>query len=408
MTTPRSIVIVGGGLAGATAAFALREHGYDGALSLVGAESHLPYERPPLSKDYLRGTKRIETFRVEPREAYAQQEITLELGRRAVALDRTRRVVVLDNERALPFDRLLLATGSVPRRLGVAGEHLAGVHSLRNLEDADLIARESADAEHVAVVGGGWIGSEVAASLREMGRDVTLVSRSELPLGRFLGREIASVYADLHRQHGIRQVTGRVESFTGRNHVEGVRLTGGDIVPAQLVVVGVGAAPDLGLADGAGLRTALGGIAVDAQLRSRDREIFAAGDIAAATHPAYGRRLRVEHWDNAREQGKIAARNMLGEALPYARRPYFYSDQFDLGMEYRGVAVDVDDVVVSGDLEARAFCAFWLHEGRVVAAMNANVWDAGDRLQALVERGPTLDRETLRAEGANLKVPVGA
>lgn len=408
MNAPQSIVIVGAGLAGATAAFALREHGFEGSISLVGAETHLAYERPPLSKDYLRGTKAIEKFRVRPAQAYADEGITLLLGRRAVGIDRALRQVAVDDGRMLPFDRLLIATGSAPNPLAVPGGNLPGVLTLRSLEDADRIARESAGGQSVAVIGGGWIGAEVAASLREMHRDVTLITSSDLPLARFLGREVAGVYAQLHREHGIHQVTGRVVGIAGTDRAEGVRLAGGEVVTAQLVVAGVGAMPDLEMATAAGLRTAGGGIAVDEYLRSSDREVFVAGDVAAAQHPVYGRRLRVEHWDNAIEQAKVAARNMLGQGVAYERRPYFYSDQFDLGMEFRGLAADLNDVVLSGDVPGRSFMAFWLDAGRVVAAMNANIWDVGDRLQAMIEAQPLVDREELRANGANAAVAVAA
>jgi 3-phenylpropionate/trans-cinnamate dioxygenase ferredoxin reductase subunit len=222
-----------------------------------------------------------------------------------------------------------------------------------------------------------------------------------LPLARVLGREVATIYADLHRERGVKHVVGGVTALRGEKHIEEVRLAEGGPIRTQLVVLGLGAAPDLAMAEAAGLRLASGGVAVDEYLRSSDREIFAAGDVAAAWHPLYERRLRVEHWDNAIEQGKIAARNMLGRGVAYERRPYFYSDQFDLGMEYRGLPVDVDDVVLSGDVGSRTFCAFWLNDNRVVAAMNANIWDAGDRLQAMVEQGHKVDRAALQREGAN-------
>jgi 3-phenylpropionate/trans-cinnamate dioxygenase ferredoxin reductase subunit len=408
VSTPRSIVIVGAGLAGGHAALTLRELGYDGRLTLVGAEVNPPYSRPPLSKQYLRGEKAAAKLFLRPADAYADQHIELVLGRRAASIQRHERFVVLDNGSLLAYDRLVLATGSRPAHLDVPGSRLEGVHYLRTLEDADAIATEASQIESVAVIGGGWIGSEVAASLRQMGKDVTLIGADPLPLQRVLGREVAGAYADVHRANGVRLVSGRVVGLHGRERVEAVDLTDGTRITAQAVVAGIGAKADLRLATEAGLATADGGIAVDQFLRSGDTDIYVAGDLAAAWHPIYGRRLRVEHWDNAIEQGKLVARNILGEAVPYERRPYFYSDQFDLGMEYRGLAVDVDDVVISGDIGSREFCAFWLHEDRIVSAMNANVWDVGDQLQSLVETQPLVDRARLAREGAQIALPVAA
>jgi 3-phenylpropionate/trans-cinnamate dioxygenase ferredoxin reductase subunit len=408
VSNPRSIVIIGAGLAGGHAALALRERGYEGRVTLVGAESHAPYSRPALSKQYLRGEKPAAKLFLRAPEAYAEQDIDLVMGRRATGIQRQEHFVVLDGGTLLPYERLLLATGSRPAHLDVPGSRLEGLHYLRTLEDADAIAKEAGQVETVAVIGGGWIGSEVAASLRQMGRDVTLVTADALPLQRVLGREVATIFADLHRHNGVRVVPGRVVSLHGRERVEAVELADGTRLAAQAVIAGVGARPDLGLALQAGLETADGGVAVDELLRSGDRDILVAGDLAAAWHPVYGRRLRVEHWDNAIEQGKLAAGTMLGDVVPYERRPYFYSDQFDLGMEYRGLAGDVDDVVINGDIGSRAFCAFWLRDDRIVAAMNANLWDVGDQLQALVETQPVVDRERLAREGAGVGEAVGA
>jgi 3-phenylpropionate/trans-cinnamate dioxygenase ferredoxin reductase subunit len=408
VSTTRSIVVVGAGLAGGHAALALREHGFEGEVTLIGAEPHLPYNRPPLSKQYLRGEKPLPKLFMKPRETFDDQRIQVLLGRRAMAVDRHGHRVLLADGTELAYDKLLLATGSVPARLDVPGRMLDGVHTLRTIEDADAIGRDAADAETVAVIGGGWIGSEVAASLRQMGREVTLITADSRPLQRVLGREVAGIYAGLHAEHGVRVVPGRVSGLHGRERVEAVDLADGSRIAAQAVVVGIGAAPDLRLAREAGLATAARGVLADERLRTEDPDIFVAGDLAAAWHPIYGRRLRVEHWDNAIEQGKVAAANLLGGNVSYARRPYFYSDQFDLGMEYRGLAADVDDVVVSGDPESRAFVAFWLEDDRIVAAMNANVWDAGDALQALVEAQPRVDRHQLAIHGARVAESVAA
>jgi 3-phenylpropionate/trans-cinnamate dioxygenase ferredoxin reductase subunit len=391
MNTLDSVVIAGGGLAGATAAFALRKGGFDGRVILVSQEQPAPYERPPLSKTYLRGESTLDQALVRPLADYEAHGIELLRGRRAVTLDPTIRQLNLDDGTNLTYDALLIATGAAPRHLGSTPVSLAGVHYLRNAEDADAIRTEAGSAKSIAVIGGGWVGSEVAASLRQLGHDVTLISALPRPLERVLGPEVAEVYRQLHAEHGVRLVQGRVSSIRGTRSVEEIRLTDGHGVSADLVVIGVGAVARLQLAMRAGLETTAGGIAVDEYLRTSVPNIYAAGDVAAAWHPRFGRHLRVEHWDNAIRQGKAAAANILGANEPYARMPYFYSDQFDLGMEYRGYAPEWGKVVVRGDLAKREFLAFWLADNRVIAAMNANLWDQGDELQRLVKSDERLD-----------------
>ncbi|HEX2766221.1 MAG TPA: FAD/NAD(P)-binding oxidoreductase [Candidatus Limnocylindria bacterium] len=397
-----SVVIVGGGLAGANAAFALREHGYANRIVLVSEESEPPYERPPLSKEYLRGEKPIEEAHVRPLADYEEQGIELLRGRRAVTLDPTARMLNLDDGTNLPYDALLIATGAEPRTLGSTRAYLEGVRYLRTAADADAIREAAARASATVVVGGGWIGSEVAASLRQLGHDVTLVSNLDRPLERVLGPDVADVYRAVHLEHGVHLVRGHVAGIEGDERAEGVRLADGRVVPGGLVVVGVGAKPRIKLATRAGLETRDGAILVDEHLRTSVPSIYAAGDVAAAWHPRFGRHLRVEHWDNAIHQGKAAAANILGANEPYARTPYFYSDQFDLGMEYRGHAPEWGRVVIRGDVDAREFHAFWLADGRVIAAMNVNLWDDGDELQRLVESEERVDPERL----ADASVPL--
>ena len=389
------VVIVGGGLAGATAAFALRERGMDGRVILIGEETQLPYERPPLSKTYLRGEEPLEKAFVKPAAKYEAQSIELLSGRRAVQLDPVARRINLDDGADLAYGTLLLATGSSPRRLNIEGADLEGVHLLRTANDADALRAAAAEAEAIVVIGAGWIGTEVAASLTQMGHAVTLVSDTDQPLQRVLGPEVGAVYADLHRAHGVEIVNGTVASLEGDQHVRTVCLADGRSLPADLVVVGIGAIPRTKLALRGGLDIKEGGIAVDEYLRSSVPSIYAAGDIAAAWHPRFGRHIRVEHWDNAIQQGRTAAANILGASEAYTRTPYFYSDQFDLGMEYRGYAPEWGRVAVRGDVDKREFLAFWIADGRVIAAMNANVWDVGDELTALVESERRVDPDRL-------------
>ena len=395
MSSVDTVVIVGGGLAGATAAFALRERGFEGRVTLVSEEDAAPYERPPLSKAYLRQESTLEQARVRPIEDYETLRVDLMRGRRAVTLDPINRQLNLDDGTNLGYDALLVATGAAPRHLGTARTQLGGVHYLRTATDADAIRSAAATATAIAVVGGGWIGSEVTASLRQLGHDVTLIANLPRPLERVLGPEVAEVYRRLHAEHGVKLVHGHVAALEGDGSVSGVLLADGQRVDADLVVVGVGAAPRTKLALRAGLQIAEGGIAVDEFLRSSVPNIYAAGDVAAAWHPRFGRHLRVEHWDNAIHQGRAVAANIIGANEPYAHTPYFYSDQFELGMEYRGFAPQWGEVVIRGDLAAREFHAFWLADGRVIAAMNANLWDDGDELQQLVESEEPVDRARL-------------
>jgi 3-phenylpropionate/trans-cinnamate dioxygenase ferredoxin reductase component len=390
----QTFVIAGAGLAGAKAADTLRAEGFDGRVVLVGAEFERPYERPPLSKDYLRGEADRDAAYVHPPGFYDEQEIELRTGCHVTSLDPGRRRLGLDDGEQLGFDALLLATGAEPRRLRIPGAELDGVRYLRTLADSDALRERLATAGQVVVVGGGWIGCEVAASARALGRPVTLIEPLEVPLERVLGREIGAVFAGLHADHGVRLLLGTgAVAFEGAGRVERVVTTSGDTIDADLVVVGVGARPRTELAAGAGLDVG-DGILVDGRLQTDAPGIFAAGDVAAHQHPALGR-LRVEHWHNALEQGPAAARAMLGATIAYARLPYFFSDQYDAGMEYAGHAPAWDCLVLRGDPAEREFVAFWLREGRVLAGMNFNVWEVTDDIQALIAAGGPVDERRL-------------
>jgi 3-phenylpropionate/trans-cinnamate dioxygenase ferredoxin reductase subunit len=390
-----TFVIVGASLSGAAAAAELRKQGFDGRIVLVGEEAERPYERPALSKAYLRGATERTQLDVRQPTFYAERAIELRTSTRATALDTTSRAVALDDGSRLRYDRLLLATGASPRRLAIPGGDLGGVHYLRTVGDAEAIREAARTARRGAIIGGGWIGAEVAASLRQLGRPVAMIAPSSVPLERVLGTEIGTVYRDLHAEHGVELVMNqRVAAFQGRTAVEGIVTTDGTRLEADLVVVGVGAQPCIRLAAEAGLDVG-DGILVDEFLESSAPGIFAAGDVAAAWHPLLAARIRVEHWDNARRQGPAAARNMLGKADAYVRIPYFYSDQFDLSMEYTGYAPAWDRVVFRGQPASRAFIAFWLKDGRVVAGMNANVWQVSDAIAALVASKRRVDLRRL-------------
>lgn len=393
MTLDRAFVIVGAGLTGAKAAETLRAEGFDGRVVLVGAESQRPYERPPLSKDYLRGEAARENLDVHDAGFYAEQDIELRLGQTAVSLDPSAHEVTLDDGQRLAYDRLLLATGAEPRRLAAAGADLDGVLCLRTVEDADELRRRLDRGGAVVVVGAGWIGAEVAASARQRGLDVTVLDPAAVPLERVLGREVGALYGDIHADHGVRMLMGTgVEAFEGQTKVERVRTTDGQALDCDFVVVGIGVAPRTGLAAAAGLAVD-DGILVDEHLQTSCSDVFAAGDVANAHHPLYGRRIRVEHWASALHQGPVAARSMLGRAAVYDRVPYFFSDQYDVGMEYAGFAATWDRVVFRGDPASREFIAFWLADDRVVAGMNVNVWDVSEHIQRLVvDRLPVDDR----------------
>ena len=394
MKKVKSVVIVGGGLAGGNAAFRLRKLGFEGSVTIVGDERHLPYERPPMSKDYLRAEKPFEKTLVKPAN-YDEQDIQLVQGKRAASIDIGGRSVTLDDNTALPYDALILATGSAPRMLDTPGADLSGVHYLRNVEDSDAIRAAALQAEAIVIVGGGWIGTEVAASLRQLGRNVTLVSSPPQPLENILGAEVAGVYRRLHEEKGTKLVIGRVARIEGDGGVREVVLTDGTRIPADMVVAGVGAIPRIELAKAAGLALRDGGVEVNSYLQTSAPGVLAAGDICTAWHPRLDTYVRVEHWDNAREQGRAAAANILGAHKEYERTPYFYSDQFDLSMEYRGLAHGFDEVVIRGDLKAREFDAFWLKGGHVVAAMNANRSDDAAELQDLVDRQTEADPHQL-------------
>lgn len=404
----QTFVIVGGGLAGAKAAETLRTEGFTGRVILICDERDHPYERPALSKGYLLGKEERDSVFVHEPAWYAQNDIELHLGQTVDAIDRTAKTVRFGEDgTVVRYDKLLLATGSEPRRLDIPGTDLAGVHHLRRLAHSErlrgVLQSLGRDNGHLVVAGAGWIGLEVAAAAREYGAEVTVVEPEPTPLHGVLGPELGALFAELHQDHGVRFRFGvRLTEIVGQDGmVLAARTDDGEEHPAHDVLAAIGAAPRIGLAEAAGLATADrahgGGIVVDERLCTSDPDIYATGDVAAFPHALFDTRVRVEHWANALNGGPAAAKAMLGRPTTYDRVPYFFSDQYDLGMEYSGWAPPgtYDQVVIRGDAGKREFIAFWLAEGRVLAGMNVNVWDVTEPIQNLIRSRAPLDADAL-------------
>jgi len=337
-----------------------------------------------LTKDYLRGESPREKTFVHPEGYYEQHSIELMTRTAVTAIEPARSQVTLGDGVELGFDRLLLTTGAEPRQISIPGADLDGVRYLRTLADCDVLRADLETGGRVAVIGAGWIGSEFAASARQRGCEVTVIDPASVPLERVLGTELGTFYRDVHRDHGVQMLLGTgVAAFEGGDRVQRVRTSDGRTIECDFVVVAIGVAPRVGLASAAGLKTD-DGIVVDQSLATSSPAVFAAGDVANSWHPFYERYVRVEHWANALNQGPAAARAMLGRPAAYDRLPYFYSDQYDIGMEYSGLGTPEDEVVFRGDPTSRQFVAFWLRAQRVVAGMNVNVWDVNEHVQALI------------------------
>lgn len=406
MANATSFVIVGGGLAAAKAVEALRDNEFDGHITVFADEEHLPYERPPLSKEYLAGKKSLTDFTVQNSDWYRDNNIDLRLNTRVNSVDVAGHTVALLDGTTVGYDKLLLATGSASRRPPIPGSDVRGVHYLRTYEDAVALNDVLAEGGSLAVVGAGWIGLEVAASARQRGVKVTVVETAKQPLMAALGETVGEVFATLHREHGVDlRLETQVEEITRADgSATGLRTRDGSTLAADAVLVAVGAKPNIELAERAGLSLADGGVLVDASLRTSDPDIYAVGDIAAAEHPLLRTRIRTEHWANALKQPAVAAAGMLGTPGEYAELPYFFTDQYDLGMEYVGNAPNFERVVFRGDVAGREFVAFWLDgDNRVLAGMNVNVWDVLDDVKALIRSGAPVDAEKL----ADPQLPLG-
>jgi 3-phenylpropionate/trans-cinnamate dioxygenase ferredoxin reductase subunit len=398
MVSSQTFVIIGGGLAGAKAVEALRDNDFDGSIILFAEEEQLPYERPPLSKEYLAGKKSLSEFTVQDADWYRDHNVDLRLGSRVSSLDPAAHTVGLPDGTTAPYDKLLLATGSASRRPPIPGSDADGVHFLRTYDDAAALNSILTEGSSLAVVGAGWIGLEVAAGARQRGVDVTVVETAKQPLLAALGETVGEVFANLHREHGVDlRLEAQVEEITTtQGRATGLKMRDGSTVAADAVLVAVGAKPNVELAEQGGLSMDDGGVLVDAALRTSDPDIYAVGDIAAAEHPLFGCRIRTEHWANALKQPAVAVAGMLGKPGEYAELPYFFTDQYDLGMEYVGHAPSFQRVVFRGDVSGREFVAFWLDGGnRVLAGMNVNIWDVLDDVKSLIRSKTPVDVDKL-------------
>ncbi|GAA1579518.1 FAD-dependent oxidoreductase [Kribbella hippodromi] len=410
MADAEQIVIVGASLAGATAAGALRENGWSGAIVLIGSEQSLPYERPPLSKGVLLGKDTTESAQVHDQQWYDDNSIDLRLGTTVTAIDPTGHTVTLDDGTQVPYTKLLIATGSRVRELDVPGAKLPGVHYLRTAEDAQALTDAYAAKPRVVVVGAGWIGLESASAARERGCEVTVVEPQATALASVLGEKVGELFAEFHRQHGVQFRFGtEVEGFEGTDKVTGVRVSGGEVLPADLVVVGVGVRPNTELAEEAGVEVATpsngSGIVTGPDLQTSVAGIWAAGDVVRWDHPLFNRLVRVEHWQNAKDTGAAAAKSMLGQDVAHDALPFFFTDQFDLGMEYAGdIPHDTStEVVLRGDPKSGAYLAFWLDaEHHVLAGMHVNTWGAIDGIQDLIRSGKQVDPARLADSAVEL------
>ncbi len=398
-----TFVIVGAGLTGGSAVVALREEGFLGDVVLIGAEPEVPYERPPLSKEYLRGEATFEDMLVRPPNFYSDKGIETHLGIRATKVDLEGKVVELDGGNRVSYDKVLIATGGRNRRPPIPGLDLEGVYDLRTVSDADRIRSQAAPGCKVVIVGMGFIGSEIAASLRMLGMEVSVIARSKLPLARVLGEKIARVMESIHRDQGVEMVfEDAVETFEGSGRVERVRTQDGRVIACDFVVVGLGIEPITEVAAGSAIRIE-NGIVVDEYCRTSVEGVYAAGDVANHYHPLFGRRIRVEHWQHAIKHGQAAARNMLGNQKPYDEVYWFWSDQYTYNLQYAGFATDWDELIVRGSLEKRKFIAFYLKGGRILATVGMNRGKDVHQSMGLIKAGIQVDRARLRDEAIQVR-----
>jgi 3-phenylpropionate/trans-cinnamate dioxygenase ferredoxin reductase subunit len=399
----QQVVIVGANLAGGIAAITLREEGFDGEIVLIGAEPHAPYERPPLSKEYLQGKKPFEDALLKPIDFYADHDIRTLFGVRATRIDPREQVVELEGGDHVPYDKALVTTGVRNRRLQIPGAELEGIYELRTVADADLIRGESRHGRRAVLVGMGFIGSEVAASLRHHGVEVTVIEFFKTPLSRVLGEEVGRVFEAFHREHGVQMYFEEsVTAFEGAGRVQRVVTSSGRRLECDFVVAGVGVEPVTDILAGSGVRIE-NGIVVDEYCQTNVEGIYAAGDVANHFHPVFGRLIRVEHWQNAIHQGRAAARSMLGKREPYDDVHWFWSDQYDYNVQYAGFHSGWDDLVVRGSLEQRKCVVFYMQEQRIAAAVAFNRGKDVQRVMPLIKARVQVDPATLRDENVDLR-----
>lgn len=399
----RRYVVVGASLAGATAAITLREEGVEGTVTLIGAEHEPPYERPPLSKAYLRGEVPFDKALVRPSAFYGTHGIDTVFGTRVTRIDPSARFAELEDHRRVPFDALLLATGGRNRRVTIPGSDLKGIYGLRTVQDADRIREEMVAGHRVVVVGMGFIGSEVAASLRQHGLDVVAIDPAKTPLFRVLGEAVGQTIADLHRAHGVRTIfEDTVSTFEGARRVTSVITKKGLRLDCDFVVVGIGIEPAVDMLEGSGIHVD-NGIVVDEYCRTNLDDIYAAGDVANHYHPVFDRRIRVEHWHNAVKQGAAAARNMLGQRVAYDEVHWFWSEQYDANLQYAGFHTNWERLVVRGDLDSGSYLACYVNEGRVDAVVGLNRAKDVRRVMPLIKARRAVDLDQLRDEGVDLR-----
>jgi 3-phenylpropionate/trans-cinnamate dioxygenase ferredoxin reductase subunit len=401
------VVIVGGGSGGDAAAFALRKKGYDGEVVILSADEDRPYDRPYLSKEFLRGEVEQPKVYLHDEAEYGRQGIDLRLGTRVTGGSTRERTVTTDSGARERYDVLLLSLGGTPRHLPGVPE-AENLFTLRTLRDSGAIKQALGSASRVLLVGAGFIGAEVAASARTLGKDVLIVEAGEVPLERALGADVGRVYAAVHRDHGADLRTGTTikEWHVEAGRLRGVSLSDGSREDVDMAVLAVGIDPNVELPRALGLEVDRGGVNVDEGLRATEG-VYIAGDIANHPHPVLGRTIRVEHWEVAKGHGRGIAASVADGHAPYRKIPYFWSDQYDVSLEYRGNASGEDRAVWRGDVDARAFSVFYLRDGRVDAVLSMNDKDGGEAGAKLIESRAQVDEGRLRDAGTDLKELAG-
>ena len=398
-----TIVIIGAGHAGGRAAESMRQSGFTGGITLIGEEAHVPYERPPLSKELLTGDQDADETFLNPLGFYSENNIDLRLETKVRAIDRNARTVRLADGGSVAYDKLLITTGSRVRRLDCPGADLAGIHFIRTIDDTLVLRPLLEKGSRVVVIGGGFIGLEVAARARTRGAHVTVVELADQVLARVADPAVGGLVADLHRANGVHIMTGAtVERIDGNGRVAELVCTDGETIAADVVVVGIGILPNLEIAQQAGLETA-DGITVDEFGRTSDKDIFAAGDVAFHYNPILGRHLRLESWANAQNGGIAVARNMVCEPTPYAELPWFWSDQFDLNLQLVGAPTTWDRLVTRGDPATGRCVVFYMEGASVVGATAFNQGREMRPCRRLIETAMEVADDALADEGTRLR-----